>query len=172
MKLIILNGSSCSGKSTIVKNIMWRKEGVFHLSYDSLKWMFSKYSPDKQYADVWEIIFAVAEVVFKLRYNIIVDAALYKERRNKLIDLAKQKGYEVIEINLEADYNVLAKRFDERTARALAAPVQERKISNFSRTRFDELYNIFHSEKNPSALTYKTDSQSIDEISEKIIEFF
>lgn len=140
------------------------------MSYDSLKWSFSRYSPDKQHNDVLNVVFAVADAVFKMRYDIIADALLYKERRNKLIDSAKRKGYEVIEINLEADYNVLEKRFDERVGRAIKTPVQERKISNLSKDRFNELHNIFHGEKNNQAITFKTDTESIEEISQKIIK--
>lgn len=168
MKLLILNGSSCSGKSTIIKNIMGQKSRLFHLSYDPLRWLFSKYSRSEQYKDVWAVVFAIADAVFKMRYDIIADAVLYKERRNKLIELAKQAGYSVIEINLEADYNVLAKRFDERVAGALADP--EKKISNLSKDRFKELYDIFHSEKNLQAITFNTDIQSVEEISQKILE--
>lgn len=149
---------------------MKQKDRLFYLSYDSLKWSFSRYSPDKQYKDVLNVVFAVADAVFKMRYDIIADALLYKERRNKLIDSAKRKGYDVIEINLEADYDVLEKRFDERVARAMKTPVQERKISNLSKGRFNELHNIFHSEKSNQAITLKTDTKSIEEISQKIIK--
>ncbi len=170
MKLLILNGSSCSGKSTIVKNIMQQEEHLFHLSYDSLKWLFSKYSHEEQFKNVREVLIAVAVAIFKQQYNVICDSALYKEQRNKLIDLAKGKGYDVIEINLEADYNVLSKRFDERVEQALETPVHERKISNLSKDRFNQLHNIFHSEKNSQAITFKTDIQSIEEISQEIIK--
>jgi len=37
MKFILLNGSSCSGKSTIIRNMMKEKDHFFQLSYDSLK---------------------------------------------------------------------------------------------------------------------------------------
>ena len=168
MKLLILNGSSNSGKSTIVKNIMKQKEHLFHLSYDALKWSFSKYQSEKYYEDVQKIVLAVAEAVFKMKYNVISDSALYKVSRMKLIDLATKYGYKILEVNLEADYKVLSKRFDDRVASALANP--ERRIANLSKERFKELCDIFNSEKNPSAVTFRTDTQSIAEVTKGVMK--
>ena len=168
MKLLVLNGSSSSGKSTIIKNIMKRKEHIFHLSYDALKWSFSKYQSEKYYEDVQKLVLAVAEAVFKMKYDVISDSTLYKTSRMKLIDLATQYGYEILEINLEADYEVLSKRFDARVASALANP--EKRVANFSKERFKELFDIFHREKSPSAMTFRTDIQSTEEISEGIMK--
>jgi predicted kinase len=95
-------------------------------------------------------------------YNILSDSTLYRESRNKLINLAQEAGYEVLEINLEADFEVLAKRFDERVASALLNP--ERRISNLSKDRFKDLFNIFNEEKNPSATIIRTDNQSIEDV--------
>lgn len=170
MKIVIINGSSCSGKSTIVENVMEQEERLFHLSYDRLKWLFSKYSSSEQYKDVWEVVLAVAETVFEMRYHVIADSVLYKKHRQKIIELAKRNGYEVLEINLEADYAGLSRRFDERVASAMADP--KRKISNISEERFKELYDIFQSEKNPRALTFRTDTQGVEEISAVIIDFY
>ncbi len=168
MKFVIVNGSSCSGKSTIVKNIMKRKEHFFHLSYDSLRWLFSKYSPDEHSKDVQAVVLAVVNAVFKLKYNIISDSALYDAQRKKLIDLAVRAGYEILEINLEAEHDVLLKRFNKRVEGALKNPGI--KISNLSKDRFNELHDIFHKEKNPSAITFRTDTQNVEEVSESIMK--
>ena len=169
MKLLILNGASNSGKSTIIKNIMKQKEYYFHLSYDVLKWSFSKYQTDKQHQDVRELALAVGEALFKMKkYNVVCDWGLYRTSRTKLIDLATQYGYEVLQVNLESDYEVLSKRFDERVAGALANP--ERRISNLSKDRFKELCDIFQREKDPSAITFRTDTQSIGEVTDGIMK--
>ena len=170
MKLIILNGSSCSGKSTIIKNVMREKDNFFHLHYDSLKWSFSKYSKEKHYKDVQKIVLAVAETVFKMRYDVISDSSLTRIFREKLISLANKNDYKILEINLEADYKVLLKRFNERVASALLVPEKDRRISNLSVDRFKELFNIFNQEKSSSAKTFRTDTQSIENVSEKVIE--
>lgn len=170
MKLIILNGGTCSGKSTIIKNILKRREHLFHLSYDSLKWSFSFYKPDTHFNDIRTLVLAVAEAVFKMGYDVISDSTLHRESREKLIKLAIKSGYEILEINLEADFEMLSKRFDDRVAGALAN--SERRISNISKDRFIELYNIFNQEKSTSALIFRTDVQSEEEISDSIINLF
>jgi len=169
MKLIILNGASCSGKSTIVKNIMKERDNLFYLHYDSLKWSFSKYTSGKYYQDISKIVLSVADTVFDMGYDVISDSSLYKESRDKLISLANKYDYQIIEINLEAEKDVLLKRFDERVKSALAIPEKDRRIANTSVDRFKELIDIFNKEKNPSALTFKTDIQTIDEITESVM---
>ncbi len=172
MKIIILNGSSCSGKSSIIKNLMKSKENLFHLHYDSLKWLFSKYQRESHYKDVQRIVLAIAREVFDMGYDIISDSSLTRDFRNQLIDLAKNNNYEVIEINLEADFDILLKRFNERVESALKVPEKDRRISNLSVDRFKELYDIYNQEKNSEAIVFRTDLESPEEISEKINKMF
>lgn len=73
---------------------------------------------------------------------------------------------EVIEINLEADYDVLLRRFDERVAYALTNP--ESRISNISKERFKELYDTYEQEKNLQAATIRTDILSPEEVIERV----
>ncbi len=168
MKLVLLNGSSCSGKSTIIKHIIKEKDNFFQLSYDSIKWLFSKYAYKKYGDDVQKVIFSIALTVFKMHYNVVADYTKDKKSRQKLIALAKKHGYEIIEINLEADYGVLSKRFDERVARALSNP--ELRIVNTSKERFNRLHEQFHKEKNSKAITFRTDKQTVEQVSKKILK--
>lgn len=170
MKLIILNGASCSGKSTIIKNMMREKDHLFYLHYDSLKWSFSKFSREKHYEDVKKIVLAVAETVFEMGYDVVSDSSLTRASREKLMNMATKKNYEILEINLEADYQVLLERFNQRVASALLIPEKDRKISNLSVDRFKELFDMFEQEKNSDAITFRTDNQSIEEVSEKIMK--
>ena len=169
MKLIILNGASCSGKSTIVKRIMKERDNLFLLHYDSLKWLFSQYSNEKHYDDVQKVMLTVAGKIFQMKYDVICDSGLRKISRDNLIDVANKYKYEIIEINLDADYEVLAKRFDERVKRVMSVPEKDRRISNMSMDRFKELYDMFQSEKNKEAIEFNTDTQTEEEISESII---
>jgi len=170
MKLLILNGGSCSGKSSVIKHIMKKRENLFHLGYDSLKWSFSNYTPDKYYQDVQKIVLAVAGAVFKMKYDVVSDSTLYSKSRKELINLATLAGYQILEVNLEANPETLAKRFDERVSSALAIP--ERRISNLSKDRFQELLDIFEREKNPQAIAIRADSQSIENVAENILKLF
>ncbi|MDD4989487.1 MAG: AAA family ATPase [Candidatus Pacebacteria bacterium] len=166
MKLLVLNGASCSGKSTIIKNIMKEKEGYFHLSYDSLKWQFSKYVSGKYYKDIHIIMLSILDAVCKLKHNVICEA-YHRESREKLISLAKEYGYQIIEINLEADFEVLSERFEQRVSEALANP--EKRVANRTIERFTELFDIYQKEKNPSAIIFRTDTKSIKEVSDAVI---
>lgn len=168
MKFIMLNGSSCAGKSTIVNRIMSEKERYYKLSYDAQKWLFSKYDRNIHFEDVRVVQRALAETVCSLNYNIICDSALYRENREKLLSIPKKYGYEIVEINLEADYEILAVRFDERVKDALAK--NSKTISNTSKERFKELYNIYQSEKNNPATVFRTDLLSEEEVVNSILQ--
>ncbi len=168
MFFLSINGSSCSGKSTIIREVMKVEKNLFHLSYDFLKWSFSGYNSKTHYDLVFDLLLDIAKISFEKKYNIISDSSLYKKDRNKLIDLAKKYNYKIIEINLETDFSVLEKRFEERVASALANP--NSRISNTSKERFKELVSIFEKEKNNQAVVLRTDNQKIEEVVEKVLK--
>jgi len=170
MKLIIVNGSSCSGKSSMIKVLMKKHNNLFHLHYDSLKWLFSKYNKEEHYKDVQKIVLSVAKEIFSMKYDVISDSAITKEFREELINIAKDNNYEIILINLEVEFNVLLERFKERVESALKIPEKDRKISNLSVDRFKELYEIYNKEKDLNAIVFRTDLENPEEIAEKISE--
>lgn len=161
MQLILINGSSCAGKSTLTKAVLKQRERLYYLSYDALKWGFSQYAPETHRDDVRTVMFAVAETVFALKYSVICDSVIERHHREQLMALAQKHGYDIIEINIEASYDVLLKRFDERVARAKADPTI--RISNLSHDRFRELYDMYEADKNTTAPTIHTDKQSVEE---------
>lgn len=165
----MLNGSSCSGKSELLRKVLEKKDRYYKLAYDSQKWLFSKYTPDTHFQDVRKIQKALAECVCGMGYNIICDSALYRDNREELLDIPRKFGYEVIEINLEAEYPVLEKRFDQRMIDAVTNP--RIRMSNRSKDRFKELYNIFQTEKNPEAMVIRTDTQSLEQAKEELFKF-
>lgn len=168
MFFLSINGPSCSGKSTIIKEIMKTEENLFHLSYDSIKWSFSKYNSKTHYNSVIDLLLNTAKFSFKKKYNIISDSSLYKKDRDKLVNLAKKYNYKIIEINLEADFSILEKRFEERIASALANPGS--RISNTSKERFKELVEIFEKEKNNKAVILRTDDRKIEEVLKDVLK--
>lgn len=173
MKLIIINGSSCSGKSTVIDRIMKERDDLFRLSRDSIKWFFSKHKSGKRHEDIQKLILSIADSVFKMKYDVISDSTLYsKKDRKRMIDLAKERGYEVKEVNLEADYEVLLKRFRKRIEGLSKDPEKNKKTSNFSEDRFREIFEIYEREKNPQAIILRTDKQDLEEVFENIINLF
>lgn len=161
MKFIMINGCSCAGKSTIVKRIINEKERYYQLSSDSQKWLFSKYDRTVHFEDVRKVVRSLAETLCAMEYTIVCDSALYRENRETLLEIPKKYGYDIVEINLEAAYPVLEKRFEARLEEASKNP--HSKISNTSKERFKELYDIYQSEKNKEALTFQTDDMTLDE---------
>lgn len=170
MKLILLNGSSCSGKSTVAKHVLKERGHVFYLSYDALKWSFSQYLHTQHGNDVRTVVTSIAETVFKLKYDVICDSGLFRDWREKIIRLATTHGYEITEINLESDYEILLQRFEERVADALANP--NKRITNFSKDRLRELFDTYQREKNPLATVIRTDKQTIEKTVEDIMKLF
>ena len=163
----MLNGHSCGGKSTVVKRLMEESENLYQLSPDAQKWLFSKYDRTIHREDVHTLLRAIADVVCSMKYDIICDSGLYKETREQMLAIPRARGYDVIEINLEASWEDLEKRFDQRVVNARNFP--ERKISNTSKDVFRELYDIYEREKNPSATLVRTDEHSIDAVVTKVL---
>lgn len=147
---------------------MSQHEGLFHLSYDSLKWFFSDYvvAKVKYTPDVHAILHAVAETILSLGYTIICDSVLLRENREKIISRARNHGYDIIEINIEANYDILEARFKERVERTKSQ--QSTRIANTSLDRFKELYEIYINEKNPHAIIFHSDILTPEEIIEEV----
>ena len=170
MKFIIFNGCSCSGKSTIIKNILNQREKCYHLSEDSLKWQFSQFKPDVHSDDVTTLLNAVAESICNMKYDILCDTSRYRKNREELLKVPRKHNYEVIEINLDVDYEILEKRFDERVAKALVS--DSKRIRNTSKERFKEIYDNYQNDKNNSAISFKTDEQDVDLITAEVLKLF
>ena len=146
---------------------MAESERLYQLSYDSQKWLFSQYTAQVHYDDVSTVVRAIADTVCQMKYDIVCDAGLYREHREKMLEIPRAHGHEVIEINLEADWETLTTRFAKRVADATEKGTR---LANTSTERFKELYNIYEAEKNLSAVTLRTDEQDIDAVFRKVQE--
>jgi len=166
MQLIIINGASCSGKTSVVKKLSSTYPKLFHLSYDRLKWMISDYQAARDYAAIRKIILVVASTVFSLEYDVICDFGLQKTVREAIIQKAKEHDYAILEVNLEADYKILYERFMERVEKKKQDP--SARIANASVKRFDELNDMYNNDKNPAAKTFDSGELSIEEIVDEI----
>jgi len=168
MKFVMINGPCCVGKSTVINTIVSEHGHLYKLSYDAQKWLFSKYNPNTHSEDVCKVLGVLAGTVSEMGYDIICDGARFKDSRETLFDIVKKNGYEIIEINLEADFEVLLQRFKERVTNA--AVDTSNPISNTSVERFKELFDIYQVEKNPTVVTLRTDKLSPKEITKNIFE--
>lgn len=167
MKFILLNGPSCAGKSTVARQVIDSRAHLFYLSYDTLKWSFSLYSHLVHGKDIHVLMNTVAETISAMGYDIICDSGLHKGGREALFEIPKKYGYEIVEVNIEADYDVLIRRFNERVLDARTNP--RMKISNTSPVRFRELFDTYHKEKNQNAVTLRSDTQTAEEIAHVVL---
>lgn len=165
----MINGPSCTGKSTTVNQVLEKFERYYKLSYDGQKWHFSKYNRNTHFDDVQKVIRALAETVCGMNYNIVCDSALYRKDREFLFDIARKHKYEIIEFNLEASYEIIEQRFEERVANALVN--KSKTISNTSKERFKELFEIYETEKNTEAIVLRTDISNAEAIAQQIFDY-
>ena len=151
----MINGSSCSGKSTLLNRILQEKDRYYKLSTDAQKWMFSKYNREDHYEDVMKIANVLTDAVCQMKYNILCDGGLYRDKREEWLTIARTYGYDIIEINLEVPYDILLARFEARVKDALEK--KSKTIANTSSVRFKELYEIYSQEKNENAISFRSD---------------
>lgn len=170
-KIVLINGSSCSGKSTLIKVIIKENKGLYHLSFDRIKWGFSDYKENRDhYIPIIDTLFLEdACTIFSFGYTIVTDSVLRKHEREKLIHIAEEYWYKVTELNIEAEYSILKQRFFDRVERAKLDPTM--KISNTSLDRWQELYDIYQKEKNPKATIYQSDNLSPEQIYQVASEY-
>lgn len=162
MKLVIISGPVCSGKTTIVDILLKNVENYFHLSYDSLKWQFSQYSSGKYQEDILTLRLALLKILCEMGYNVLTEST-HASTKQKHVEIAREYGYKVVEINLEADRGVLTKRMQERNESLPPTKV-------VPMTRFDEVFDLYEKDKNPKAITFRTDWQTVEEVSNAILK--
>ncbi len=153
----------------IVRELLKIKENAFYLSYDNVKRNFSQYSPHNDKEKVFELLFYAASFIFTKNYDVVTDSLIWKDEREKIISLAHEAGYEIVEINLEADEFIFRKRFEERLVRSATSAV---KPTNLSVNRWKELFDIYNADKNKQAFTFHTDVLSEEELVKKVFELF
>lgn len=163
MKLVILSGAPCSGKSSVAAAILRDRENYFYLSYDSLKWSFSQYYSGKYYKEIHVIMLAMLRALCGMKFNVVTEA-LHTESRQNLIDIGTEFGYDIVQVNLEADYEVLSKRLEQRIAKGAT------NMRGFTKEKFKTLYETYESEKDPQAITFRTDATTAEEISESVLK--
>lgn len=163
MKLVILSGAPCSGKSSVAAAILQNREKYYYLSYDALKWSFSQYSSGKYYKELHILMLAMLRALCSMKFNVVTEA-LHTESRQNLIDIGTEFGYEVVQVNLDTDYEVLSKRLEQRIAKG------KTNMRGFTKEKFKTLYDTYESEKNPHAVTFRTDATTPEEVSEHVLK--
>ena len=159
-KLIIINGPSCAGKSTIIDEFFLSQKHFFWLKYDAIKRFFVDYEPTRDKEKVQELVTVIGTDRINRGENILLESSL-----ENIVELAEESGYEIFEFNIEAPYPVLLQRFRERVSN-----IKVGVRINTSEERHREIYDSYVSNKRGGGVTFDTSILSKEEIVDKMIE--
>ena len=96
--LIVINGPTCGGKSSVTAELGKLRRGFFHLSYDRIKWCFLDYKSGSHADDIYKMLIALTEECVAAGVSIIKDGALYKEKIAGITSVAQRSGYKIIKV--------------------------------------------------------------------------
>lgn len=159
-KLIIINGPSCAGKSTIIDEFFLYKKDFFWLKYDAIKRFFVDYEPSHDKEKVQELVTLIGKDRIGRGEDILLENYI-----ETIADFAKNNGYDIYQFNIEAPYPTLLQRFQERILNIKAGI----KI-NTSEEKHRQIYDTYISNKKGNDITFDTSTLSKEEIVEKIIQ--
>lgn len=165
--LILINGPTCVGKSAVITELGKLRTGFFHLSYDRVKWCFLDYKSGSHADEIYKMLTALMRECVEAGVSVIKDGGLYKEKIFPIVELAKEAGYKIVEVNLEAPKEILIKRFEDRIERSNKNGKEG--FANLSEERFWELNEMYESSKNTELKTYDTSLMSSEEIAKDIL---
>ncbi len=158
-KLIIINGPSCAGKSTIIDEFFLYQKQFFWLKYDAIKRFFVDYEPIRDKEKVQELVTIIGRDRIIRGEDILLENYI-----GPIVDFSRENGYDIFEFDIEAPYPVLLQRFRERVANIKTGV----KI-NTSEERHREIYDAYILNKRESAITFDTSILSKEEITERIV---
>lgn len=160
--IVIINGPSNAGKSTITEELFKNRKDFFHLKYDALKRFFIDYDSSKDIDKVIEMSGVIGRDRISKRESLLIEGDTFDK---SILEYAKERGYKIYEFNVEAPYEVLLSRFRERVLNAVPE-----KIINTSEEKLLKIYNEYLSSKNIEVKTFNTSIKSSEEIVKEILE--
>lgn len=164
MKLIIINGSSGIGKSTIAAALKHFLPHAVLLDVDGMRRQIPNYRERREESLrlVYEQTAAAVREQLSSGHDVIIDKAISSAKvLDSLIAVGKECGADVCEFLLVADKEILQARADARGYRP---------GSLLTRERVGEMWNQFDTlrTERPQAILIQTDSLGIDESMQKI----
>ncbi len=118
MKLIIINGTPASGKSTLAKRICEEVPLTLNVAVDNLRSSMSDWRVYKGESQTlaYNLALGVAETHLKSGNSVVVDKAIVgaEHRLDQLIALGNKYGAEIYEFILTADCDVIVQRATDR----------------------------------------------------------
>ena len=114
--ILILNGPACAGKTSVTRYFKSKYKNIFTPRGDKLKWLISDYDRTNLHhkEQIVKMTFDLIQSAIKGGFSIVYDWSLTDTQRIKCKKLAKHYGLVFIEVNIEANFDVISCRFDER----------------------------------------------------------
>ena len=163
--MLIIDGPSCGGKSTVSKVLLEQYGGIFNAESDQIKWLISDYTPDTHKGIVYEMTIETIRGALKNNLSVLKQGMLFKPER--LVQIAGEFSVPLFVANISAPMEVLEKRFSERIERKKNGA----RIANTDHARFSEMNNMYLATKIDSQLEFDSSLQSPEEISRAISEY-
>jgi predicted kinase len=165
--MLIINGPSCGGKSSVSDIITGEYGGVFNSRNDTLKWLISDYEPSMHKVVVQDITLAATRAAISANLSVIKEGAFWSEPED-YVKLAEDTGLPLFVANVEAPWDVLASRFE---ARIQAKKQGVKKIANVDPAKFKAIYDMYRETKADTELNFDSSLQTPEEIANVIVDY-
>jgi len=167
--ILIINGPMCSGKSTLTDLLLKKIPQSFKVSSDKIRWQIANYSSDIHRELVSELAFSLAKKAAENGLSLIIDGTLVNKKivNKKYQKLAKKLNYKFIEIKINASWEVIRHRFQERVKNA---KLTGNHISCTTLKRMKEIYNRYMTVQTPDIPTFDSDKISPEKLCQKILK--
>ncbi|MDA3836486.1 MAG: hypothetical protein PF542_02585 [Nanoarchaeota archaeon] len=163
--ILILNGPSCAGKTTVRREFTSKYGRIFAPKGDVIKWMISDYEGSKDRAKVVNMVGGLIEGAIKEGFSVVHDWSITDIQRVELKSLAVKYKLAFIEVNIEADFETISDRFDVRIEEARNGA----KISMTDPFVMRGFYDEYMKSKDNSLPTFDSRKDSAEQIVKKII---
>ncbi len=164
--LLILNGSKCSGKSSIAKNLWKSREKTTLIPLDNINWLYSSYQEDKKYSLelASKVGLKMVETYLDEGIDVIIEKAfnLY-EYVAPFVSLKNKFDINVSIINIEAPLDVLIERSGSRHHETMKEAPRKSTVESIKMS-----YDHYKKNKFQVDETYDSFEMSIDQIVEDI----
>ena len=163
--LLILNGPSCGGKSSVSDVFLGKYGGIFNAKSDQIKWLISDYDANVHQNIIHEMIVELIQVALKNGLSVLKEGALWEPE--KILQITKDMNVTFFVANISAPREILEKRFLER----VEAKKKGAKISNVDPERFWDLNDKYLATKMESPLEFDSSLQTAEEIADTISKY-
>ena len=165
--IINISGKSCTGKSSLTRELSSRFDEVYIISYDRIKRQLIGYDRNKHSSLIKEMTFDFFEIVCSKGFQVIIDGSFFgEEAYNKYLDVAQKYGYRFVAVHLETPLDDLLPRFRERIERCRAKDI---KISVMDEGLFIKNQSIDYF-THADARIFNTTKLKSDEIADQVME--